>query len=487
MKLPNSNFRSLYFILMIILGCASVSGQQNNSLYYMDRIPQSAQLNPAIQPKCGFYLGLPAFSSFEINGGNHSIGFLDIFTPNAVNDSLGLSNNLLKTLSTKNTTIYADLRQDWFSMGFRVNESYFTFSVSERFESNSILPGDLPRLIYYGNLSNFDPELNKSSAFDFSGLGMNATWYREYALGYSKEINDNLTFGLRGKLLFGKANVTTSNEFTLKDANVEVWNITSDIDLKSSVPGMNVYYSNTGKYDSVSMQKTKNTKDVLNTYNPRNNRGFGIDLGFVLKPSPKFSFSASLLDLGYINWKNNVNRLTYNGNISFKGMPASIGDSIDRIKSMVDTLKNISYEHNKNNYITTLTPKLYAGAHFQLVKAIGLGFLSRFQMMDKTIQSQYTFSLNLSSGNFLNTTFSYTLADGMTDNLGIALSTNFGPIQWYIASERVPIFWAKNTSTGSIPLIPEYYRNFNLHTGINLVFGYTRNRKLLKDKPLVAL
>src|ERR1035437_8011771 len=129
MKFDKSNYCILFILLFTFFTCnIKVFSQQSNSLYFMDRIPQSAQLNPAIQPKCGFYLGLPGFSSLEINGGNSSLGFLDLFIPNKVADSLGYRTDVLKKLD-KNILLYADFRQDWLSFGFRVNESSFTFVV----------------------------------------------------------------------------------------------------------------------------------------------------------------------------------------------------------------------------------------------------------------------------------------------------------------------------------------------------------------------
>ena len=489
MNFDKSNYSNIFVLLIIslFLRISTVSGQQSNSLYYMDRIPQSAQLNPGIQPKCGFYLGLPGFSSLEVNAGNNALGFLDVFKPNMVGDSLGYRKDVLNKLD-KNILLFGDLRQDWLSFGFRVNESYFTFAISERIETSGILPKDLIRLTLNGNMQNFsDPA--KSYNFDLSGLGLNATWYREYALGYSKEINENLTFGLRARLLFGKANITTTTAITLPQTDMSLWKANANLELKSSVPTLHVTYKSDGKIDSTELKQNNSDAllDKLNSYNPTNNKGIGLDFGIVLKPISILTFSASILDIGYIHWKNNIHSLSYNGPVTFKGLPASVSDTIDRMQALVDTFKNLKYRHNQDDYITTLSPKLYVGAHLQLVKFLGVGFLSRFQMMESSIRSQYTLSLNLTSAKFIGTTLSYTLADGMTDNFGIAMNLNFGPLQWYISSDRIPLYWAANKDPNSSPYIPENYKNFNIHTGINLVFGYVRNRKLIKDKPLVAL
>lgn len=492
MNFDKSNYRIIFVILVIVIVYNSkLICQNNNSLYFMDRIPQSNQLNPASQPKCGFYLGFPGFSSLEINAGNSSMGFMDLYQPNKVLDSLGFKKEFLANL-TKDILISGDIRQDWLSFGFRINETYITFAISERAEFSGSIPKDFPsRFLLNGTQQSFlDPT---TFSFNFN-TRINTTWWREYALGYSTQINNNLIFGLRAKLLFGKANITNISDVTLQNANMVIWQTNTNIELNSSIPNFNVTYKNDGKIDSTNFNKTndlkswQNYKDLFNTYNPTNNKGLALDLGFVLKPIDFLSFSASVLDLGYIHWKNNIHSLTYRGPISFRGVPALLSDTVDRLQATIDTFKNIKSKHNQTDYITTLSPKLYIGAHVQLLKSVGVGFLTRFQLIQKTINPQYTFSLNLTPGTFLGTTVSYTIADGVTDNLGFAMNLNFGAMQWYIASERIPLYWAKNVDKGtSIPYIPEYSRNFNFHTGINLVFGYVKNKKLLKDKPLVAL
>jgi len=52
-----------------------------------------------------------------------------------------------------------------------------------------------------------------------------------------------------------------------------------------------------------SLASTSLQKYLINSGNP----GFGIDLGLKYKITPKLSASLSIIDLGAINWKNNLN------------------------------------------------------------------------------------------------------------------------------------------------------------------------------------
>ena len=134
-----------------------------------------------------------------------------------------------------------------------------------------------------------------------------------------------------------------------------------------------------------------------------------------------------------------------------------------------------------------LSPKFYAGACYQLTKGIGLGALTRLQLKDDKLYTQGTASLILTPFRALNFSISYTMADRVYDNFGFGLAMKFGFLQYYLLCERIPLFYNKvaNTNLPIDPLIPAFAKNVNFHTGVNIALGYTRNRKLLKDKALV--
>src|SRR5208282_5074053 len=116
---PLHTTRSLFSLLVVFL-FVQMKGyaQQNNSLYFMEGIPQSNQLNPATQPRFGLYIGMPALSSIEVNAGNSTFGFNDLAHA-TVNDILQIDTLLPKAL--KNNFINGELRIDWLSFGFRIN------------------------------------------------------------------------------------------------------------------------------------------------------------------------------------------------------------------------------------------------------------------------------------------------------------------------------------------------------------------------------
>jgi hypothetical protein len=115
---------------------------------------------------------------------------------------------------------------------------------------------------------------------------------------------------------------------------------------------------------------------------------------------------------------------------------------------------------------------------------LGIGVLTRLQIIESSLKSQYTFSLNFYPANAFLLTLSYTIADQMYDNFGVALSSKLGPLQWYIMSERIPLYYDKDKSGA---YIPAYAKNINLRFGVNIVMGKKRHKRTNKDMPLVEI
>ncbi len=70
-------FVSLFFFLIFLTLNFSYA-QQSNILYYMPGVPQTHLLNPATQPRCSFYLGLPLASPLQLNVENSAFSINDV-------------------------------------------------------------------------------------------------------------------------------------------------------------------------------------------------------------------------------------------------------------------------------------------------------------------------------------------------------------------------------------------------------------------------
>lgn len=459
-----------------------VFGQQSNSLYFFDRVPQSSQLNPALQPACTFYFGFPVISSLEINAGNNALNVSDFIINDAktgkpVNPfyTPEIAHMTINKLQKYNT-FFSSTQLDLISLGFKIKDSYLSFLISDKMNSNSSIPKDLFNL-YDG--------IGVGQTFSFDNVGLNATYYREYALGYSQKITDKLYFGVRGKMLFGKANLSFREaSLTINEPEWKYITLSSSLQVNASIPYMEVHTDPTGKSDSLEFNDPgKSSSYIKDVFFLSKNRGYAFDFGFQYFINDKLSVSASLLDLGYINWKANVHNITGGGNYNFEGM--DMVDSTYSFENLLDTLKQV-YDITASNdaYGTLLSPKLYFGVSYSVTKSIKLAFLSRSEYIYKKFRQQFTGSLTLYPLQFIGATVSYTIADKVYDNLGVGLVFRTGPLQWYLMSERIPISLV-SLKNSSVPYLPKYGKSLNFRLGLNFVFGVNQKRKLLKDQPFL--
>jgi len=322
-------------------------------------------------------------------------------------------------------------------------------------------------------------------SYDFSGLSMKANYYREYSIGYSQQIDDKLYFGIRGKMLFGKMNLSSrQTDITISEPTTESLEVSTSFNINASVPHLNVYTNNIGELDSAKFQDFNTTRDIVKDVVLLNkNKGFAFDLGFQYNLSEKLSISGSLLDLGYINWKANVHNLNGDGNYNFQGIKLDPNDSTDASKILIDTLKKVyNVQASADPYTTFLSPKLYVGISYAPFQFLKLGVLSRSEVIFKTWRQQFTGSVTLYPAQFFGATLSYTVADGMYDNFGFGFVLRSGPFQMYLMSDRIPLYYNKDKNYGYIPV---YAKNINFRLGFNLVFGANTKRKLLLDKPFL--
>lgn len=447
----------------------------------MDRVPQSNQLNPAFQPKCDFFLELP---SIQYNFRN-SFSLNDILTIHGDSLITPLNPNFnvtqfLQNLKSKNS-LYNNFQVDLFSLGFRVKDMYFILGLSAKSDMDISFPRDLARLL-------LTQQFDSTSVYDFKNFGANATTYGELSLGVSKNYNDEITFGVRAKLLSGIFNMTTKNNkfdiyLTVENDSLYRFNIQSDLNILAS----SAYF----KVDSDSSGRLRITpKDKpYNYYKPFRSMGVGLDFGVSYTGIEKFVLSASLLDFGFIKWKNDEYDFKLKGDTSFAGVNINIlGNESNISQKFIDSLKNVfKFTKTSTTYTTWLPTKLYLGSEFIPVPFFSLGFLSLSEYYRQQFYQQFMLSANLRLCRMFMLSTSYSVFDNGFSNIGVGLSFRlsppvvyFIPLNMYFIFDNIPIRF----SNKDLP-VPYKLNTFNFRFGMNIVFGCGQQRKL-RDKPLIV-
>ena len=436
-------------ILISLFTQNTLFAQQDLTLYNMEVVPQRMYDNPAFKPSYSrVNIGLPIISSEYLNFSHSGFKYSDLIRHRA-DDSLYADVDHMLGKLAKNNYLSVAYRTDLLSFGFQVKKNYFSFNATEKADIRFRYPKDAMELLWKGNGAMMGKDVNLN-------FGLNATHYREYGFGFSHEINDKLTVGGKLKYLYGMENIQTAKSDVTLNTDPNYFAMTA----KSNV------LINTSGLDSNSFKNF----NVANYAFKKKNSGAGIDLGGVYKFNDKFTFSASVIDLGFIRWKDaptNYQSKDPNGTFTYQGIDATqfinndsltIGQAIQKLgDSLSKTLKIDTVHHS---YTTMLSTQIYLGANYAVTAKSNAGFLFYSQVFDKAIHPGVALSYNQRLGRWLCASASYSIYNRSFNNVGLGLALNAGPVQLYIVSDNV---------LGAI--FPQHTKNLHIHFGINLTFG----------------
>jgi hypothetical protein len=456
-----------------------VFAQQSNTMYFMQKTPQTTLLNPAFKADCKFYIGGALVNATPILG--------QVFLPLAIdftNTGFDYSTIIHKGTASYQDSLIIDTKQfveglkdynylmmnfnvDILSFGFRVKDYSITFNATEKVDFKFGYSDDLFKIPYYGNAD--DDMIGKDLKMAF---GVDAIHYREFAVGVSKPINDKLTVGGKAKVLFGMANVQTKNNEIVWNTDADNFDYTfkAETEINTSVPFLEFFYNDTtGIIDSV---KSVQDYNVQNYFMNFKNTGFGLDLGATYKINDKITVAASVIDLGFITWKDNPYSVKNTGDFNFTGLDVfseifgkDIKDTTAQGKTFLDELVDSitgSFEVKSSTakYKTFLNPKVYIGGTYQITEKMNAGALARVEFLRKQIRPSLTLSFNTQFKKWFGLTASYSIMNSTFTNAGLGMSIKLGPWKMFIINDNV---------LGMI--LPHKARNINWRTGLYLAFG----------------
>ncbi|MBN2745086.1 MAG: hypothetical protein JXR34_00025 [Bacteroidales bacterium] len=456
MKKINRIFLLFVGLMMVFLPQQS-KAQYDMTLYHMTPVIQSNLSNPAFIPEYSYHFGVPGLSSVYAQMGTSGVRFNQMFTRRS-DDSLVIDfDNISKNIKDKNNITLRSSIQ-WLNGGMKWKDYYFTFSVSEHIDANMFYSDDLINLGINGNA----PYVGQTISVDPTFL--KATHYREYAFGAAWDFDQQWNFGARAKMLFGKSNIYTK---TL-DANLTT--------------AENTYYL------------TTETNMLINTSAPKSwfdgsgfslgsdylfyggSFGLGFDLGATYKLDETFSFSASVLDLGYmkfdrnfVNYSNSNNIWTFEG-IDPRQFEELTDDQItDRIEEIRDSLINrFDIAESWTSYTIPMTAKIYLSASYKLSDIETVSAALRSEIVNKTWRPTFTASYYRQLLPELGVIGAYTVTNRSFANFGLGAYYNIKPVQIYIVTDNIiGVF------------VPDAVRYANIHFGINIFLPEAKTGRTL--------
>ena len=444
---------SILFWLAFYFGIGSSLAQQDFTVNSLPIIPQSNYSNPGMFKPMGGYVGLPIMSSLYLNINNSGFAYKDLFLApgGALGDSLIL--NLDKPIDQlgDKERINLNLAIDLFNLGFKIKKNYFMLSVREIINLRLTYSQDFFKFLWKGNGAFLGKDVNLSE------LGANLSHYREYGLGYSREIGEKLSVGFRLKYLYGMENIYMARNNSSIYTDPTSFNITAQSDLLIHTSGL-------AKFDTIS----KNIPEYLFG---RDNFGWGLDIGGEYRFNSKFSISASVLDIGNLYWKDELNK-SYSINrasFEFKGLELSdyLNQNTNVLQALGDSLKNVfSVKESKENYSTPLNTRFYLNGNYSPFRSttIGVSFLGEVQK--NYFNPNASVSISQKLGNILHLSANWSYLNKSASNVGVGLALQLIGLQIYAAADNILTVIAPQTT-----------KNVHLHAGINVLINYRSKRK----------
>lgn len=458
-------YTSLALCLMAGLATSALA-QKANSLYFLSDAPLHTRMNPAMTPKAsGFGLGLSSLS-FHLYS---DLAVNDLFIPGP-NGELRtfLHPEIDKTafISSLNdvSSVSSGLDVEFFTLGIRVKDMYFSLHSSLNMDMGVGVPKDLFKLIMLGMDKN-----TPSTQFDLTAFKFNALLFNKTGVGFSKSIGNMFTIGANIDYLIGLTHLEAGFDELSIDARGTDWTVTSKGYLQMAGPSdIQFTYDDANKFNGVDFSHYSSLTNITGSMPLSSGNGLSVDLGMTAKPLPFLKLSAAITDVGFIKWKKEgIQKASSNGTFSFDGMDLSGSEGNGEDNQLADELQdmvNFTKTTVDNGYSSRLTSKLNIGAEAGVLKnKITLGLLSQTGFAPNGVYQDLMVAANLKPGSLIQTAFTYSLLHGEMSSFGAAVNMKLLFLNLFLAADYIPMRYTSNM----LPLRNSY---FNTQFGFNFMF-----------------
>ena len=377
----NTNLKNIIAVSILSAFSGSAMAQNTNSGYFLDGYLYRHEMNPAFDNERN-YVSMPALGNLNLSlRGNIAVD--DVFynvngrTTTFMNPLVSVS-EVMGNLSDNNK-LNLNVKEEILSAGFKAFGGYNTVGISVRAFMGANLPRDLFSLIKEGA---------SNRTYDISDVNAYTDSYAELAFGHSRDINDNLRVGAKVKFLLGLANVDAQFKNVKLTLGEDSWNVMADAMVESSIKGL-AYHENTN-HEYVSGAEIDGFG--LNGF------GLAFDLGAEYRLNDDWAFSASVLDLGFVGWNNNMLATTnglqefstdkYTFNVNDDAVN-NFDDEFEKMKDDLSGLYELNDEGDQGGRTKMIGATINLGAEYTLPVYNKL----KFGLMNSTrIQGRYSWT-----------------------------------------------------------------------------------------------
>lgn len=396
-------------ICISLLVPTAMQAQYLRSSYFMEGSSTRMQLNPASQPKRG-YVNLPVIGSLAAEVSSNSLGIqdvIDIFDSDGEFYNNDKFYNRLKGMNELNVSLNTDV----VSFGFYKGKGFWSFNVGARVDVDATIPKTMFEYLRAVDVENFNWE--GQQAFNIQNEKLQLNSYIEVGAGYSRAINERLTIGGKAKLLLGAGNINLKiNQLYIsgKEAGMD-----SELQLKADA-----YLEASAKGLDLEEENGYITDLDYNNFGI-SGYGAGFDLGASYQVMKNLTFSAAILDLGFISWGKSSTQIAESNKNTVINKD-NYGDSSEVLDF---ELYGLQKKESKSR-TTSLSPTMVLGGEYGLLdNKLGLGLLSTTRFGQLKTYSELTLSANYRPNTLINASLSYSMIQG-GETFGIAFKV--GPL-----------------------------------------------------------
>lgn len=439
---------------LLSVGALFQASAQNRSGYFLDNYTYGYQLNPAAEGTKGF-VSFPGLGNFNLNLNStmHVKTFIynvDGKTTTFMNPGVK-SSTFLNSLPNNNQ-IGLSTKVGVLAFGFKSFKGFSTVSINVVSNTNFRVPKSIFKMLKQGI---------ENDSYDIGKFDAHADAYVELALGHSHKINDKLRVGASLKFLVGAGNIDANFKRAHLTLGHDNWTVQTDATIKANVVGL--------KYTTDYNETTKHNYVSGADFDNPGIGGFGVavDLGAYYKLNDDWTFSAAILDFGFINWKNNIVAST-NGLKKFEtndytfnvddNAPNNFSDELDKMSDKLSSLYELDDMGDQGSRARMLGTTLNFAAkyYFPYYRKLSFGLLNTTRIQGIFTWTDFRLAAN----------FEPYKAFGLTANFGYG---TFGPAFGWMASVKVPGF---NLFLGMDHTLGKVTKQFiPLHTNAQLSFG----------------
>ena len=430
---------------LLIVGALTAKAQDFRTGYFLGGYQYAYRMNPAFPSEHNFLsIGLGQFGANV----QSDLGFSDFVMKNSsdqyvlfLNDDIswdkfkdGLNPDMNKFELATNLNLISYGKWDPEKLSFT------TFDVSVKSTNRLDLPFDLFRFLKDGS--------NHGATFDFGGTSVTSRNYLELAYGTTRIVKNKFNFGFRLKGLIGLANAKMSMDKLNVDMSGSTWVIDGTGSLSAAIPFATIGTDANGYYDysQFAIDPNKITKNL----------GFGgaADVGLSINFLPWLTVSAAILDLGYVNWEDEIlGTANYTGEnaITYDTTTAASDSGSDQLGQFAQALGNI-YKFKAEES----TARTAGGNWEQMPYRINAGVELRVPFYQRlSVGALYTYY----GTDFKFTNFAFNPNE-------VLLSANWTPISFLSVSASSKLGDKFKTFGGAINFHPTL---FNLFAGVDVI------------------